>query len=124
MINKFLNAVQKQKADREAINEYRDLLRSAASIGGQLFGPVPAGHRREFFCLDKNTWIWHEEWIDSLGNRQVQTMRYDVRPDTILKTLDGSSYQALNANETSNLITAARNYRAAIRAQLSTQIAQ
>lgn len=123
MINKFIAIVQKQKADREAVNEYRDLLRSAATIGGRLFGSIPAGHRREFFCLDKNTWIWHEEWIDSLGNRQVQTMRYDVRPDTILKTLDGSSYQALNATETDNLITAARNYRTAIRAQLSVQVA-
>jgi hypothetical protein len=123
MINKFLAAIQKQKADREAVNEYRNLLRTAATIGGRLFGPIPVGHRREFFCLDKNTWIWHEEWIDSLGNRQVQTMRYDVRPDTILKTLDGSSYQSLSATETENLITAARNYRTAIRSQLSTQVA-
>lgn len=119
MIKKFLTAVQKQKAERLEVNEYRDLLRAAATIGGRLFGDIPAGHRREFFCLDKNTWIWHEEWIDSLGNRQVQTMRYDVRPDKILKTQDGSSYQSLSDTETQNLITAARNYRAAIRAQLA-----
>lgn len=119
MIKKFLTAVQKQKADHQQVNEYRDLLRAAATIGGRLFGDIPAGHRREFFCLDKNTWIWHEEWIDSLGNRQVQTMRYDVRPDTILKTQDGSSYQSLNASETENLITAAINYRTAIRTQLA-----
>ena len=122
MINKFLTAIQKQKTERQQVNEYRDLLRSAAAIGGKLFGPIPAGHRREFFCLDKNTWIWHEEWIDSLGNRQVQTVRYDVRPDTILKTLDGSSYQSLSSTETQNLITAARNYYTAIRTQLSTQL--
>lgn len=123
MIKKFLSVVQKQKADRQASNEYRDLLRAAATIGGRLFGDIPAGHRREFFCLDKNTWIWHEEWIDALGNRQVQTMRYDVRPDTILKTQDGSSYQALSPSETENLITAAQNYRAAIRAQFAGQTA-
>ncbi len=122
MINKFLSVVQKQRADRQQVNEYRDLLRSAAAIGGKLFGPIPTGHRREFFCLDKNTWIWHEEWIDALGNRQVQTMRYDVRPDTILKTLDGSSYQTLSTAETQNLVTAARNYRTAIRNQLSVQV--
>lgn len=121
MIKKLITSVQKQNADRQAANEYKDLLRAAAVIGGRLFGDVPAGHRREFFCLDKNTWIWHEEWLDSLGNRQVQTMRYDVRPDTILKTQDGSSYQKLSASETVNLLTAARNYRDAIRTQLVNQ---
>lgn len=115
MIKKFISAVQKQKIERQQVNHYRNLIRSAAAIGGRLFGPVPAGHRREFFCLDKNTWIWHEEWIDSLGNRQVQTTRYDVRPDVILKTHDGAHYQAISKAETQNLITAARNYKSAIR---------
>lgn len=118
MIKRFLTAVQTQKAERQEVNEYRKLLRAAATIGGRLFGDILPGHRREFFCLDKNTWIWHEEWIDSLGGRQVRTIRYDVRPDVILKTQDGSSYQALSATETENLITAARNYRTAIRSQL------
>lgn len=122
MIKRFLTAVQTQKAERQEVNEYRKLLRTAAVIGGRLFGDVPAGHRREFFCLDKNTWIWHEEWIDSLGDKQVQTMRYDVRPDVILKTQDGSSYQALNATETKNLIVAAHNFRKAIASQLVGQI--
>lgn len=123
MIKRFLTAVQTQKAERQEVSEYRKLLRAAATIGGRLFGDIQPGHRREFFCLDKNTWIWHEEWIDSLGNKQVQTMRYDVRPDVILKTQDGSTYQALSATETENLITAARNYRSAIRSQLLGQLA-
>ncbi len=31
---------------------YNDLIRHEAKIGGTIFGPVPKGHRREFFCLD------------------------------------------------------------------------
>jgi hypothetical protein len=42
----------------------RELLQLESEIGAKLFGEVPAGHRREFFCLDEKTWIWHEEWID------------------------------------------------------------
>ena len=40
----------------------RDLIRLESEIGAQLFGPLPKGRRREFFCLDASTWIWHEEY--------------------------------------------------------------
>jgi hypothetical protein len=30
----------------------RELIRAEAEIGGQLFGPIPKGHRRQFFCFD------------------------------------------------------------------------
>ena len=46
---------------------YRNLIRHEAKIGGILFGLVPEGGRREFFCLDARTWVWHEEWIDENG---------------------------------------------------------
>ena len=48
------------------VNE-RDLLRQESKIGANLFGPIPKGHRRDFFCLDEATWIWHEEWKDEKG---------------------------------------------------------
>lgn len=119
MVSKLLSAVQKQRRERQRTNDYRNLLRSAAVIGGKLFGPVPAGHRREFFCLDKNTWIWHEEWLDALGERRVLTTRYDVRPDVILKTIDGSSYRSISVNEKKHLIMAAKSYYQAIYTQFS-----
>lgn len=114
MIKKLLQAAQKQKVERENLNHYRNLIRTEAAIGGRLFGEVPEGRRREFFCLDKHTWIWHEEWTDILGRRQVRTTRYDIRPDRILKAQDGANYQAVGPEETRNLVEAAKNYRTAV----------
>lgn len=111
MIKKFVAGLTKQKEDRERLNEYRNLIRTEASIGGTLFGEIPEGHRREFFCLDKHTWIWHEEWVDMIGRRNVRTTRYDVRPDGILKAQDGAGYQAVTKQEALHLIKAAELYR-------------
>ena len=62
-----------QHADRKAAL-YRNLIRHEAKIGGQLFGPVPKDGRREFFCLDRHTWVWHEEWVDANGDRPFRTL--------------------------------------------------
>lgn len=89
----------------------RQLLKREAEIGGRLFGPVPKGHHRQFFCLDAHTWIWHEEWTDPSGERRSLTTRYDVRPTGIIKIQDGQHYQRLNRAEAQNLLMAARLYR-------------
>src|SRR4051812_44678898 len=76
----------------------RDFLRMEAEIGGKLFGPIPEGHRRQFFCLDRHTWIWHEEWMEN-GARKVVTTRYDVRPSGVIKSQDGQANQRLSKQE-------------------------
>lgn len=106
-----MDVVSSQKIAREQDNIYRNLIRSEATIGGHIFGPVPHGNRREFFCLDKHTWIWHEEWTDKTGMRQAITTRYDIRPDGIIKSQGGKGYTAVSKIEASNLITAAKEYR-------------
>lgn len=97
---------------------YRDLLRHEAKIGGELFGPVAPGGRREFFCLDEHTWIWHEEWKDESGNIQTRTTRYDVRPNGIVKAQDGKHYQSVTREEATRLHKAAKLYHRRIRAEL------
>lgn len=94
--------------ERDAV-EYRKLIREEAKIGGQLFGPVPEGHHREFFCLDEHTWIWHEEWNDQTGHHVVTT-RYDVRPNGILKIQNNGQYQPLSEAEARNLYRAVQLY--------------
>ena len=111
MLRKFMDAVNTQKSTRDQENIYRDLIRTEAGIGGNIFGSVPNGHRREFFCLDKHTWIWHEEWLDDKGVRQTMTTRYDIRPDGILKSQGGKGYSPVTPSEARNLITAAKEYR-------------
>lgn len=121
MLKKLLYGNQKPKADRKQLNRYRDLIRREAEIGGRLFGEIPKDRRREFFCLDKNTWIWHEEWTDVSGQHQSRTTRYDVRPDVILKAQDGASYQAVTNDEARNFLAAAKTYHEAVDRELYSQ---
>ncbi|MCA9347657.1 hypothetical protein KC930_03720 [Candidatus Saccharibacteria bacterium] len=110
MIKKFLNIISGTNQNDD-VDYYRSLMRQEAVMGGQLFGPVPADRRREFFCLDKNTWIWHEEWTDaSTGERKARTTRYDVRPSGILKAQSNGTYHKVSADEAKNLVTAAKIY--------------
>lgn len=88
----------------------RDLLRQESKIGSELFGPIPKGHRREFFCLDESTWIWHEEWKDEKGVERQATTRYEVHPNGILKVTDGPRYQFIEGEELDNLVSATRLY--------------
>lgn len=89
----------------------RELIQLESQIGGELFGPVPADHRRDFFCLDKNTWIWHEEWTDiDSGAPVMVTTRYEVHDNGILKAQEGKQYHFLEGDELNNLYVAIRMY--------------
>ena len=94
-----------QATDQRRADIYRSLMHWTGQVGGQLFGTVPKGVRREFFCLDSRTWVWHEEWQDSDG-RHALTTRYDVRPNGILKSQGTSEYHALTQTEAQNLYNA------------------
>ncbi len=82
----------------------RSLIEWESRLGSQLFGPVPAGHRRDFFCLDKNTWVWHEEWVDeTTGQKRSSTTRYEIHTNGILKAQDGVNYRFIEGEELENL---------------------
>ncbi len=110
LISRLLGQLGIQKSEERRAELQRNLMRHEARIGGTLFGPVPKGGRREFFCLDEHTWIWHEEFLDQTGKRQIKTTRYDVRPDGILKAQGGQPYQMVSPDEAVNLAEAARQY--------------
>lgn len=92
----------------------RELIELEAEIGGALFGPIPAGHRREFFCLDDHTWVWHEEWVDENRRRQVSSTRYEIHDNGILKAKDGKVYKFIEGAELRNLTLAIRLYYEAV----------
>lgn len=117
-MKKLLKKLVVQKREERQAELYRNLIRHEAKIGGQLFGPVPKNHRREFFCLDERTWIWHEEWVGADGRVQTKTTRYDVRPDGILKAQDGQPYQRVDLDEARNLRQAAKEYKLRIKTEL------
>lgn len=117
MIKRFFQGMTTQRQQERKAELYRNLIRHEARIGGTVFGTVPAGHRREFFCLDEHTWVWHEEWTDNNGQHRAQTTRYDVRPTGIVKS-QGNSYQVVSDSEAQRLLTAARLYQRDVRAQM------
>jgi hypothetical protein len=89
----------------------RELIQLESEIGAKLFGPVPAGYRREFFCLDENTWIWYEEGENAqTGQIEQSTTRYEVHDSGILKVQGGSRYTFIEGAELDNLIMATRMY--------------
>jgi hypothetical protein len=89
----------------------RDLIRQESQIGAKLFGEIPNGHKREFFCLDSRTWIWHESWSDNLaGTRTEKNIRYEVRDNGILKSVNGAELVWVDEAEASNLAQAAVLY--------------
>lgn len=89
----------------------RDLIRMESRIGGQLFGPVAKGHRREFFCLDRYTWVWYEEWVDPATRKKVSTTtRYEIHNNGILKVQEGQPYKFVEGEELTNLVWAMHLY--------------
>jgi len=119
MIRKLYKSIINQKRQERQDELYRDLIRHEAKIGGKLFGPIPDGMRREFFCLDERTWVWHEEWTDKDGKARNKTIRYDVRPNRILKTQNSQHYQLVLPEEARNLYKAMQLYNQRVNAQLN-----
>jgi hypothetical protein len=87
-------------------------------LGSTLFGTVPSGRRREFFCLDERTWVWHEEWNDAQLQHHAVTTSYNVRPDGIVKVQDGMPYQYVSFEEGKRLCVAVQMYKELTHAKL------
>lgn len=89
----------------------RELIQLESEIGAKLFGPIPQGARREFFCLDKRTWIWYEEVSNpKTGVMDQSTTRYEVHDNGILKVQGGSRYTFIEGMELDNFVMATGLY--------------
>lgn len=97
---------------------HSDLINAESNYGRTLFGPIPLGHRREFFHDKQNVWIWHESWTDEAGQPQEFTIRYEVRPTGVYKKLSAGQYIQLEGAELENFRHAAHAYLDLIKANL------
>jgi hypothetical protein len=111
MFRKIINSIVGSSEEERRAELHRNLIRHEAQIGGALFGPIPEGGRRDFFCLDERTWVWHEEWTDTQGQHRNRTTRYTVRANSILKTQDGGHYQEISEEEAVHLRLAVQLYQ-------------
>lgn len=118
MALKLFSGIAAQRDAEKRARRYRELMRQEAKIGGELFGPIQDGGRREFFCLERNTWVWHEEWVDKHGQRHAVTTRYDIRPQGILKAQDGQPYHYISRQEAKHFLKAVRMYTKRVQAEM------
>jgi hypothetical protein len=87
----------------------RELIQRESVIGGRLFGNVPDGHHRQFFNLDRRTWVWYEEWEQN-GQHESRTTRYEIHENGIMKVQDGAPYYYIEGHELKNLLLAIKHY--------------
>jgi hypothetical protein len=116
LFTRFFSQYYGKKVTRADIE--RDLIRRESEIGRTLFGPLPVGTKRDFFCLDETTWIWHEE---SKGS--VKVTRYMIKPTEIVKSVNGGQYERITSKEAENFRLATQAYAQKIDELLYKQIA-
>lgn len=116
----FLN--NKKKDDpydlhKSSLMTYADLINAESALGRTIFGPIPAGHQREFFVHKKNIWVWHEGWFDEKGEPHNLTIRYEVKPEGVFKLANGK-YVRLRDTELDNFCNAVRTYYKLVKTNL------
>lgn len=94
------------------------MINAESRLGSMLFGPIPFGHRREFFHDRSNIWIWYEDWTDETHNRHQLTIRYEVRPDGVYKKVSAGRYFKLAGDELENFRRATHAYLRLIKTYL------
>ena len=97
---------------------YDDLINAESALGRTLFGPIPAGHQREFFQHKKNVWVWHESFLNPEGVMEEMTIRYEVRPTGVYKKPMNGHYQKLEGAELDNFRKAAKGYLELVKTKL------
>lgn len=95
-----------------------ELINAESRLGSTIFGPIPAGHRREFFHDRENVWIWHEDWHDDGRHEHIMTIRYEVRPSGVYKKLSAGHYVKLVGAELENFRQATHVYLYLIKQKL------
>lgn len=99
-----------------------DLINAESRLGSTIFGPIPSGHRREFFHDRNNVWIWHEDWCDGQNNPHQMTVRYEVRTSGVYKKVSSGKYLKLEDEELENFRKATHAYLDVIKKNLYNQL--
>lgn len=94
-----------------------DMINAESELGRTIFGPIPAGHQREFFLHRKNLWIWHESWRE-FGQDRAVTLRYEVRKDGVFKMVNDKPYVKIAGAELENFRNATKKYLELIKTEL------
>lgn len=109
-----LSQISAQQASRSKfrakLRSHSDIINAESRLGSTIFGPIPEGHRREFFHDKKNIWIWHESWTDEYSQDREVTVRYEIRPTGVYKKYASGAYAKLEDAELYNFRKATHAY--------------
>ena len=108
---------ERRRPTPEMVMAEAELVNAESALGRTLFGPIPEGHRREFFHHKQNAWIWHESWVED-GHRRSVTTRYEVRPSGVFKRAGRTGYMKIEGEELKNFRRAAHAYLKIIKEKL------
>jgi hypothetical protein len=88
------------------------LIDNESKIGGKLFGNTSRGVSRRFFMDDGNSWFYSETAIDPSTRQQLYnyTIRYEILPQGILKSVDGRGHVFITGVELLRLKQAIKLY--------------
>ncbi len=90
-------------------DRHRSLIERESRVGSSIFGSVPFGSKREFFCLDEKTWVWREKHNTKDGKVKVINTRYVIYQDRIDK-IQNSEPSEISLDEIENLLHAMQVY--------------
>ncbi len=122
MINKLMSGL-KPRSTSPSAQLTRRLIRREAELGGSLFNSGNPNEQSEFFCLDKNTWVWHQVAIVG-GQKQTTTTHYRIKPGAVTKSVNGGQYTALDKHESTRLLAAIEAYERQVVARMYPQTEQ
>lgn len=94
-----------------------DLINAESKLGATLFGPIPEGHRREFFRYRHNVWVFHESWTSD-GKKFESTITYSVRENGVYKCPLGGEYVKISGKELLNFKKATVEYLKLVKRKL------
>lgn len=118
-------ASSKQRTSYQKAMTERQLIRRESKIGAQLFGPVPAGRNREFFCLDERTWVWSESWYDQQSNAyQSVQVQYEFQDRGVLKLINKVPHGYIKRSELRHLVDAIQIYHDRVTVEVYGQVTQ
>lgn len=97
---------------------YADKINAESALGRTIFGPIPAGHQREFFEMSKNKWLWHESWLNEYNQRIETTLIYEVKPEGVFKKQLGGNSARVDGAELENFRQALHSYLNLVKTKL------
>ena len=103
------NELSLNREKQRKIEAERQLINAESALGRTLFGEIEEGKQREFFCLQKNVWVWYEDG---------KVIRYEVRKSGVYKKVDSGSYNKISGEELEHFRDATKAYLQLIKLNL------